>query len=222
MNVPWNRKGAAHEAVISKGGKVIHAMRHGTTEMNVFLRNNPYGSGTFRDPGFFDTVLTPDGREGAKMASRKVKALAVKPEVLVVSPLTRALQTADFAFGHMDVPVVVEALARERVWLSSDCGSSPEELARNWPAERYSFSHLPAIWWSNGGNKDPKHVVLEPEEDLTARVQLFREWLLARPEKVIGLVAHWGLLDELTGDSFSNCELRSYGLHPGGKLEKFR
>lgn len=211
----------AQEAVLEKGGKVLHAMRHGTTEMNVFLRSNPYGSTGFHDPGFYDTVLTPDGREGAKLARRKVKALKLKPELLVVSPLTRALQTADLAFKDVECPITVEALARERVWLSSDCGSSPQELGRNWPADRYTFDHLPDIWWSNGGNDDPKHVVLEPEEEFAARVDELRDWLMGRPEKVIALVAHWGLLEKLTGESFSNCELRSFGLHPEGKMEKF-
>lgn len=32
-----------------------------------------------------------------------------------------------------------------------------------------------------------------------ARVQQLRVWLAGRPESVIGVVAHWGLLKELTG-----------------------
>ena len=50
----------------------------------------------------------------------QVKSLSPCPELLVVSPLTRALETASLAFlphypeGH---PVLVEPLVRERVWL---------------------------------------------------------------------------------------------------------
>ena len=54
-------------------------------------------------------------------------------QLLVVSPLTRALLTAQLAFPHYDGPVEVEALARERVWLSSDCGRSPAELKEDFP-----------------------------------------------------------------------------------------
>ena len=57
-------------------------------------------------------------------------------QVLVVSPLTRALHTANLAFSHYDGPIVVEALARERVWLSSDCGRSPEELRAEFKGTR--------------------------------------------------------------------------------------
>jgi hypothetical protein len=52
------------------------------------------------------------------------------------------------------------------------------------------------------------------------RVKAFKTWLLERPETVIGVVAHWGLLHELTGgDNFGNCELRSYHLDPSGRVQ---
>ena len=57
-------------------------------------------------------------------------------QVLLVSPLTRALQTAAHAFEHYDGPIEVEALARERVYLSSDCGRSPDELRKEFPDSR--------------------------------------------------------------------------------------
>ena len=46
-----------------------------------------------------------------------------------------------------------------------------------------------------------------------------RQCLWARPERVIALVAHWGLLSELTGHSFDNCEVRSYELQQEGMLD---
>ena len=57
-------------------------------------------------------------------------------QVLVVSPLTRALLTAQLAFPHHQGPVTVEPLARERVWLSSDCGRAPAELQQEFPDGR--------------------------------------------------------------------------------------
>ena len=53
----------------------------------------------------------------------------------MVSPLTRALQTAHLAFlPHYHGPVVVQPLARERVWHSSDLGRTPAELDKEWSA----------------------------------------------------------------------------------------
>lgn len=198
-------------------------MRHGITEMNVFLEDNPYNSRGFRDPLFYDTVLTSEGQEGAVAARDVTRTLGPEPELLVVSPLTRALHTAALAFDHYEGPIHVEPLARERVWLSSDVGSSPEELRAKFEQlapGRYSFDHLPDIWWWDGKSGHPKYVELEPSDIFKARVAEFRKWLLARPEQCIAVVAHWGLLHELTGGaSFDNCEVRSFLLVPTGKLQ---
>eukprot|EP00798_Chlamydomonas_sp_ICE-L_P015009 gene15009-21077_t len=198
---------------------VIHAMRHGRTEMNEFLARYPEDTPGWKDPMLCDTCLTPKGKEGARAAASKALSLHPKPEVLVVSPLTRALQTANLAFGAMDVPIVVEALARERVWHSADVGQSPQVLKQTWPAPRHSFDHLPEIWWSNGGSEDPKYVELESRENFSKRVKVFRKWLMDRPESVIAVVAHWGVLLELTGRDFENCELQSFKLLHNGMVE---
>ena len=42
------------------------------------------------------------------------------PDVLVVSPLTRALQSAELAFEGLDCPRIVHPLAAERLEHSSD------------------------------------------------------------------------------------------------------
>lgn len=76
--------------------------------------------------------------------------------MLVVSPLTRALHTAELAFPSFLGPRVVEALTRERVYLSSDAGRAPSELAGEFPG--YKFDHLDDIWWYNGGSRDPTKV----------------------------------------------------------------
>ena len=44
------------------------------------------------------------------------------------------------------------------------------------------------------------------------RVDTFLDWLKRRPETCIGIVSHHGLLLELTGYEFDNCELCSFVL----------
>lgn len=63
-------------------------------------------------------------------------------QLLVVSPLTRAIQTADIAYASYQGPILVEPLARERVWLSSDCGRSPAELAKDFPSGRWDYNQM--------------------------------------------------------------------------------
>lgn len=68
--------------------------------------------GVKQNYGRIDTRLTLDGEAGARQAAAFVKKLDPKPELLVVSPLTRALRTATLAFegaqhgralGHLSV-----------------------------------------------------------------------------------------------------------------------
>jgi broad specificity phosphatase PhoE len=48
--------------------------------------------------------------------------VCAQPELIVSSPLSRALHTADLAFPASEVPRMMLPLARERLWLSSDVG----------------------------------------------------------------------------------------------------
>ncbi|KAG2489538.1 hypothetical protein HYH03_011989 [Edaphochlamys debaryana] len=182
--------------------------------MNEYLSKHRWDAPDFKDPGMYDTVLTERGKRGARDAVYQAWGLNPAPEVLVVSPLTRALQTAELAFlPHYKGPVVVEPLARERVWHASDVGSPRAELERKFPDGRYDFSALPDVWWHCADPSDPRVVGLEPEDAFKERVAEFRRWLAARPESSIAIVAHWGLLYELTGGGdFANCELRTYEL----------
>eukprot|EP00967_Tisochrysis_lutea_P129041 scaffold221474_cov17-Tisochrysis_lutea.AAC.1 len=55
-------------------------------------------------------------------------------------------------------------------------------------------------------------------EAFQERVKEFKEWLLQRPETCIAIVAHWGLIYELTGGvDFANCvsSLKRRDLWPG-------
>lgn len=55
----------------------------------------------------------------------------LQTQLLVVSPLSRALHTATLAFGEQPgCPVHVEPLWRERLYLSSDVGRPPAQLAQ--------------------------------------------------------------------------------------------
>ena len=74
-------------------------IRHGVTNMNVYLSKNPYGQRGFYDPGDYDTRLTDDGREmAAALNPILTEDHARAPiELLVSSPLSRALQAASLA-----------------------------------------------------------------------------------------------------------------------------
>ncbi|PNH00322.1 hypothetical protein TSOC_013865, partial [Tetrabaena socialis] len=150
--------------------------------MNEYLTVHKHDAEGFKDPLMYDTVLTARGREGAQAAMKAAERLNPKPELLlprtegsmaeesklglllVVSPLTRALETAQLAFlPHYEGPVLVEPLVRERVWHASDIGSSREQLGATFPDGRYDFDSLPDVWWHCVDPADPRAVGLEPQ-----------------------------------------------------------
>lgn len=199
----------------TEGGKTIHLVRHGRTEMNEYLRENHWADPGFKDPMMIDTRLTREGERQARALAERTSMLEPRPELIVASPLGRALRTAELAFGesdeYADVPRVACALARERVFHGSDIGRVARELRAEHP--EWDFTDLgddEASWWYTPEGRDPFTTAeLEPVDVFERRMEAFREWLDARPERTIAVVAHWGVCYSFTGDEFQNCELRT-------------
>ena len=129
--------------------KTLLLVRHGITEMNVYLGTSGYGTPGFVDPGKWDTRLTADGEAQAKHLYATLRD--EKIDLLVSSPLTRALMTADLAFGDDPAafPRVAQPLIAERRWLSSDVGRPESELASDFG--HYDLSALgDGRWWWEG------------------------------------------------------------------------
>ena len=82
--------------------KTLYLIRHGRTEMNDHLSKNDWSKKGFVDPGLYDTRLTALGRRQAKALGPVTAALDPQPQVLIASPLSRALMTAELAFAFYD------------------------------------------------------------------------------------------------------------------------
>lgn len=77
-------------SAVASEPKTIHFMRHGVTEMNVYLASMHRSKNcTFEDPLYYDTVLTKEGTAMATAQRPRVNALQPTPELIVVSGLTR-------------------------------------------------------------------------------------------------------------------------------------
>ena len=75
--------------------------------------------------GRYDTSLTDAGVQQAKAAAKQTRHLRPAPELIIASPLSRALHTADLCLPpatYPDAPRIAHPLARERLYLSSDVG----------------------------------------------------------------------------------------------------
>jgi broad specificity phosphatase PhoE len=177
-------------------GKSIHLIRHG---QSVFKA--AFDSLTRVDPMIFDAPLSEIGVGQARALQSEVHALGV--QLIVTSPLTRAIQTTLHAFGPDHAPIRVECLHRERLEHSGDVGRSPRALRSDFPG--LAFDHLDDPWW-HCDRANPQGILVESEETLLGRVRHFRDWLRARPETTIAVIGHGTFLNRLTGHQFRNCE----------------
>lgn len=139
--------------------KYILFVRHGLTEMNERLETMPWYSENFVDAALWDTRLSEKGVQQAKDVHDRLMEEACehfalhKMEVLLSSPLTRALHTAELVFNYKkrilphNIPQIAHPLLRERLYLSSEVGRSGCELKTEFKG--WDFSTLPVgePWW---------------------------------------------------------------------------
>lgn len=198
------------------------------TEMNARLHNYRNNFSQFTDPLWRDTILTPLGQEQAKALVGDARLAAV--DLVVCSPLTRALQTCELAYGGASgIPpgarVVAQPLAREKMWHSSDVGRSRARLENDFPWA--DFSSLAGDWWQWGGEADERRGRIEtyingedeivstppeePSEDFAARCRALIEFLDEQPVETISVFCHWGIISQMTGADAKNCAVVSVG-----------
>src|SRR5580698_2495388 len=188
---------AAAAASFESTGLRMFLLRHGQSFFNLHFNR------TRRDPGIEDPELTPFGVEQALAAAA---ALAATPLTrIIVSPYTRALQTAQPFLRTHDATMVIMHEVRERAAFACDVGSAPELLAERFP--HHDFDHLPRQWWHGG---------LEPVESTVARADEFRAAMAAREDSATTLlVSHWAFILALSGRSLENGEVLQYD--PAGR-----
>jgi len=161
-------------------------LRHGQSEFNLAF------TATRRDPGIVDPKLTPLGHQQAAHAAEALAGEGIKR--IIVSPYTRALQTAAPIARRLGVPVIVNPIVRERYAFTCDVGSPRTALVLAWP--EHDFAALDEIWWPP---------IEETAESVIARAALFRAEMAALPDWSDTLVvSHWGFTLCFTGLSVAN------------------
>jgi broad specificity phosphatase PhoE len=167
-------------------------LRHGQSYFNLHFTE------TRRDPGIKDPELTPLGAEQAIAAALELADVALTR--VIVSPFTRALQTAEPILAMHSVPAEIMHEVRERAAFVCDIGSPPGLLAARFP--QHDFAHLPAQWWHEG---------TESLEATAVRADAFRILMAGRGDSATTLlVSHWAFILALTGVSLNNGEILEY------------
>jgi glucosyl-3-phosphoglycerate phosphatase len=167
-------------------------LRHGQSYFNLYFNR------TRVDPGIQDPELTPLGVEQAAAAALQLAHTALTH--IIVSPFTRALQTAQPILAMHKVPVKVMHEVREQAAFACDIGSPPDVLATRFP--QHEFGHLPPRWWHDG---------IETQHETSQRANAFRDFMAARDDSALTLlVGHWAFIQALTGVSLANGEILEY------------
>ena len=184
--------------------KIVHCIRHGQSTFNAHFAE------TGEDPLHFDAPLTELGQR--QVAERAPVLRQNAYELVVTSPLTRAIQTTMGLFGnHPAAPaILVECLHREHLESSCDVGRAVSHLSQEFP--HLSFGHLEEVWWHNEGEANERGFIVEPAHVFEDRVERFRGWLVERPEKLIAVVGHGTFFSKLTGRFLANCEVAALEL----------
>lgn len=186
--------------------KTVYLVRHGNTWLKKYVKPSPFA----QERCLFDLPLTSLGVNQATALGEKLGSL--KADVIICSPLTRALETLKYALPPLQpIRCEISAIHTESLQVSGDVGRSPEHLAKEFPWA--FFGGLDPVWWyspSEAPNDSQKCLFQsrEPTESVRIRIGLFRRFLCARPESVIVVIGHstffMGVLG--TNKRLGNCE----------------
>jgi len=144
-----------------------------------------------------DPPLNKTGEGQVAVLATELKPHLKEFDLIVVSPLTRAMQTGTGGFAGTKAEWMVHPLLRERMGAPCDTGRTKCELLQSFPqlVRFKGVDEMDEVWWSTAFF----------EWDLMARVEELEDWISARPEKTIAVVGHGGLFSRFLGKHLKNC-----------------
>ena len=194
--------------------KSLFLIRHAESAYNAF-KLSPVNWLTLRalqDPMIFDPPLSPLGLQQLTRLSELSARhqLTSRAQLLITSPLRRAIDTALAVLGPppYPLPVHVSPLITEVLDTSADIGSPPSVLSAQYP--QLAFAHLPPAWWYHADPAQPRAITDEPLAVLLERMERFKAEVMGRSEVVVVVVSHSSFIKRLTGarSKIANCAVQ--------------
>lgn len=182
--------------------RFVDLIRHGQSTFNAHYE------ATGQDPMHFDARLTPLGEQQVMAARDRYRDRDY--DIVLASPLTRAIQTAHGIFGDRDIPIEICVVHRE--WQISSCDIGREVAALSADFPHLDFSALDDRWWRHDLPACPLGFPQETEAHLQERVEAFAALIAARPEERIAVVGHGDFFRRLIGRHLANCERAEWDL----------
>eukprot|EP00466_Bigelowiella_natans_P005059 jgi/Bigna1/87027/estExt_fgenesh1_pg.C_160058 len=175
-------------ALRSGSKKWITCIRHGQSQAQTAIR------GERRTSRYLDAPVTGKGLQQAKNLSDRVE----KPELVVVSTLTRALQTACLVFKKFkDLKIIATPIVCELGKIPENTPRSIEELKKD-----YNLQMLPGFDRIDFSNVSAEMKMIGESRSRSSEQAClqFCNWLEKRPERVITLVGHSTFIRKFTGN----------------------
>ena len=164
----------------------LYIVRHARSAHNEWVirkifRPWLWGAGDLQEK---DVELSSKGILQAKRLEEEVNKLSL--DLVICSPLTRAIQTMELAVGDRKVHVICTPLIRERCDRIADTGSTLSFLTKKYP--NFEFMHFNGEnWWES---EEFPNGFKESEESVRRRIWEFKEFLKTRKEKNVLVVSH--------------------------------
>ncbi|ETW05691.1 hypothetical protein H310_03410 [Aphanomyces invadans] len=202
--------------------KTIYFIRHGESTFNQWrVRSILTFSWIFvKDPMIIDARLSAKGRQQVAVLKQTIHDMGLHEvvDVIITSPLTRAVETTLGGFDGCNIPIQISPLCREMLDTACDIGRQPHELAQEFGSLGIDTSSLPDFWWLTSPSDATKVIPQSPAEvaqlrestaDLDARIVAFLTELHALPYSNIAVVGHSSFIKRMTKASrkLSNCEI---------------
>lgn len=149
---------------------------------NVATDNNPYTT-----PEIVDAPLTEKGRQQALNLQSEVRELAERPELVVLSPNCRAIQTGLLVFEDLiaaKVPFMAHEMVRE------EFGVHLCDQRRPVSRQKVEFPQVDFSLLETDEDSLFRTDARETKLQVGQRVYRFLEWLGKRPERVVGVASH--------------------------------
>lgn len=181
------------------GPKRVLFLRHGESQANVTGRDIP------------DPLLSDDGRKQARSWADHIGALRV--DLVLTSPLRRAVETACIVFSCESTPIEVCYAARELWWHHRQNVLGPVTQLRSLLQSIPRGGDVIGVAETSSG--DPSHA----SGGEVASVARLRQLLAQRPEHSVAVVCHYLLIKELTGCASHNGEFLVCELTANGQLQ---
>ncbi len=169
--------------------KLLYCIRHGTALHNVNF--SKMGRKAYTE--FTDTPLVDFGKLEAVLLGSSWRDIG-NVELILVSPLTRTLDTAKLIFQDHKIPIIALDYLMEHPQAEEICNlrANKEELSNRYPNVDFSnLSDNSKIYWKDELNYE-KEII-----QLNKRIEDFKSYVKNRSEKRIAVVSHSSFLGQM-------------------------